>query len=61
MTLPAGQEGLAVEIGASRVSVNRALQRLAARGLVTVRPREVVLLDRAGLRARAGLGGSSRM
>lgn len=43
--LPAGQQGLAEEIGLSRVTVNRALQRLARAGIVSVRPRVIVVLD----------------
>ncbi|HET6215236.1 MAG TPA: Crp/Fnr family transcriptional regulator [Micromonosporaceae bacterium] len=49
VTLPQGQAGLAIELGASRVSVNRALKRFQTRGLVTVRTREVAVLDRAAL------------
>jgi CRP/FNR family transcriptional regulator, cyclic AMP receptor protein len=47
--LPAGQQGLAEELGLSRVTVNRALQQLARTGAVSVRPRTIVVLDLAGL------------
>lgn len=43
--LAGGQQGLGEEIGLSRVSVNRALQALAAVGAVRVRPRMVTVLD----------------
>jgi CRP/FNR family transcriptional regulator, cyclic AMP receptor protein len=47
--LPAGQQGLAEELGLSRVTVNRALQQLVRAGLISVRPRAVVILDPARL------------
>jgi CRP/FNR family transcriptional regulator len=53
--LPAGQAGLGAELGLSRITVNRALQSLRARGLITIRPGVVRVLDRAGLARRAGL------
>ncbi len=49
------QSDLAAMIGASRPAVNRALQSLAARGLVTVQGQTIVLRDLAGLRKRAEL------
>jgi CRP/FNR family cyclic AMP-dependent transcriptional regulator len=49
--LPAGQQGLAEELGLSRVTVNRALQQLVRTGIVTVRPRAIVVLDPAKLAA----------
>lgn len=42
--LPGSQEGLAETVGASRVSVNRALRTLAGRGLIRVEPGVVVVL-----------------
>jgi CRP/FNR family transcriptional regulator, cyclic AMP receptor protein len=50
------QSDLAAMIGASRPAVNRALQSLAARGLVAVQGQTIVLRDVAGLRKRAELG-----
>jgi CRP/FNR family transcriptional regulator, cyclic AMP receptor protein len=47
--LPAGQQGLAEELGLSRVTVNRALQQLAHAGTVSIRPRTIVVLDPAKL------------
>lgn len=47
--LPAGQQGLAEELGVSRVTVNRALRQLARSGIVGVRIRAVVVLDPARL------------
>lgn len=52
--LPAGQQGLAEEIGLSRVTVNRALRQLARDGIVSVRPRVIVVLDPARLATAAG-------
>jgi CRP/FNR family transcriptional regulator len=51
LRLPAGQQGLAEELGLSRVSVNRALRELARAGLISTRPRAVVLLDNDRLAA----------
>ncbi|HEX2130875.1 MAG TPA: Crp/Fnr family transcriptional regulator [Actinophytocola sp.] len=42
--LPGAQEGLAESIGATRVTVNRALRTLAHEGLVAVEPGAVVVL-----------------
>ena len=47
------QSDLAAMIGASRPAVNRALQSLAARGLLTVHGQAIVLRDVGGLRLRA--------
>jgi CRP/FNR family transcriptional regulator, cyclic AMP receptor protein len=49
------QSDLAAMIGASRPAVNRALQSLAARGLVSVQGHTIKLHDLAGLRKRAEL------
>jgi CRP/FNR family transcriptional regulator, cyclic AMP receptor protein len=53
--LSAGQAGLGAELGLSRITVNRALQSLRARGLIVVRPGGVRVVDGAGLARRAGL------
>jgi CRP/FNR family transcriptional regulator, cyclic AMP receptor protein len=47
--LPAGQQGMAEELGLSRVTVNRALQHLLRIGAVRTRPRAIVVLDPAML------------
>jgi CRP/FNR family cyclic AMP-dependent transcriptional regulator len=49
------QSDLAGMIGASRPAVNRALQSLAARGLIAVRGRVVEIRDLEGLKRRAEL------
>lgn len=49
------QSDLAGMIGASRPAVNRALQSLAARGLIAVRGRIVEIRDLEGLKRRAEL------
>ena len=49
------QSDLAGMIGASRPAVNRALQSLAARGLIAVRGRVVEIRDLDGLKRRAEL------
>jgi CRP/FNR family transcriptional regulator len=49
--LPAGQQGLAEELGLSRVTVNRALRQLARTGTISVRPRAIIILDPAKLAA----------
>jgi hypothetical protein len=41
-------------VGASRPAVNRALHRLAARGLIEITGKVIVLRDPIGLRERAG-------
>jgi CRP/FNR family transcriptional regulator, cyclic AMP receptor protein len=43
--LPAGQQGLAEELGLSRVTVSRALQHLARAGAISLRPRAITVLD----------------
>jgi CRP/FNR family transcriptional regulator, cyclic AMP receptor protein len=47
--LPAGQQGLAEELGLSRATVNRALQQLAHAGAISLRPRAITVLDPTGL------------
>jgi CRP/FNR family transcriptional regulator, cyclic AMP receptor protein len=49
------QSDLARMVGASRPPVNRVLQALAARGLITMHGRTIVIRDAAALRRRAGL------
>jgi CRP/FNR family cyclic AMP-dependent transcriptional regulator len=49
------QSDLAAMIGASRPAVNRALQSLAARGLIALQDHAIVIRDVAGLRKRVGL------
>jgi len=49
------QSDLAAMIGASRPAVNRALQALAARGLIALQDHAIVIRDVAGLRKRVGL------
>jgi CRP/FNR family transcriptional regulator len=53
--LLAGQAGLGAEIGATRVSVNRALRAFERRGLITMGDGEVTLVDRQALARTAGL------
>ena len=48
------QSELAAMVGASRPAVNRAIQVLAARGLISVNGRAIELRDLPGLRRRAG-------
>jgi CRP/FNR family cyclic AMP-dependent transcriptional regulator len=47
------QSDLAAMVGASRPAVNRVLQRMAVRGLITVDGQVIVLRDLSGLRGRA--------
>lgn len=54
--LVGGQQGLGEELGLSRVTVNRALQKLVAAGAIQVRPRIVNVLDAERL-ATAALSG----
>lgn len=54
--LPGAQHGPAEAIGATRVSVNRALRTLAAEGLVDVEPGAVTVLAPELLAHRAGTG-----
>lgn len=56
VVLPGAQHGLAEAIGATRVSVNRALRTLAAEGLVRVEPGAVRILAPELLAHRAGRG-----
>lgn len=49
------QSDLAGMIGASRPAVNRALQSLAARGLIEIQGRTIVLRDLDALRKRSGM------
>lgn len=51
--LPGAQAGLAETLGASRVSVNRALRDLSRAGLVRTEPGAVVVLDPGRLARRA--------
>jgi CRP/FNR family transcriptional regulator, cyclic AMP receptor protein len=49
------QSDLAAMIGASRPAVNRALQSFAARGLIAIQGRTIVLRDLDALRKRCGI------
>lgn len=53
--LPLTQTELAQLLGASRPAVNRVLQGLASRGVISIDRRTIVLHDAATLRRRAGL------
>jgi CRP/FNR family transcriptional regulator, cyclic AMP receptor protein len=53
VVLPGGQEGLAEAIGATRVTVNRALRTLAGEGLVKIEPGAVTVLAPELLTLRA--------
>ena len=55
LDLPMTQSDLASMVGGSRQSVNQSLSAFQRRGYLDVRGREVVVLDMAGLRHRAGL------
>jgi CRP/FNR family cyclic AMP-dependent transcriptional regulator len=59
VTLPDAQQGLAEEIGATRVSVNRALRTLATEGLLQVEPGAVKILAPELLANRALHNGST--
>lgn len=48
------QSDLAAMVGATRPAVNRILQAMAVRGLITIRGHTIVLRDVEGLRRRAG-------
>jgi CRP-like cAMP-binding protein len=48
------QSELAAMVGGTRPAVNRALQLLASRGLISIEPRAITLRDLPGLRRRAG-------
>jgi CRP/FNR family transcriptional regulator len=52
--LPAGQQGIAEELGLSRVTVNRALQQLSRQGTIRLRPQAITVLDPARLAAMTG-------
>lgn len=54
--LPAGQQGLAEELGLSRVTVNRALQQLTRAGTIRLRPQAIILLTPASLAAMTDPG-----
>ncbi len=54
--LTGAQQGLAEAIGASRVTVNRALRALARDGLIRTEPGAVVIVDRDALRRRGRTG-----
>jgi CRP/FNR family transcriptional regulator, cyclic AMP receptor protein len=49
------QEQLAQHIGASRESVNKALSELAARSIIRLEPKTVIILDLERLKRKAGL------
>jgi CRP-like cAMP-binding protein len=53
LDLGISQSDLAAMVGATRPAVNRALQQLASRGLISVDGRMITLHDLAGLRRRA--------
>ncbi|WP_188192873.1 Crp/Fnr family transcriptional regulator [Nonomuraea sp. SYSU D8015] len=53
--LHAGQAGLGAEIGATRVSVNRALRSFERRGMIEIGAGEVIVLDRPALARLAGI------
>jgi CRP/FNR family cyclic AMP-dependent transcriptional regulator len=55
LDLGLSQSDLAAMVGATRPAVNRALQLLASRGLISVDGRVIVVRDADGLRRRAGL------
>jgi CRP/FNR family transcriptional regulator len=57
--LPGAQQGLAEEIGATRVSVNRALRTLANEGLIEIKPGAVKILAPELLANRAQHDGST--
>ena len=53
LVVPLSQEDLATMAGASRPTVNQALQRLVARGVITLGRRQIAIRDLAGLHAAA--------
>jgi CRP/FNR family transcriptional regulator, cyclic AMP receptor protein len=59
ITLPGAQQELAEEIGATWVSVNRALRALANEGLLQIRPCAVNILAPEILASRARHDGST--
>lgn len=54
LDLDLSQSDIAAMVGATRPAVNRVLQLLASRGLISVDGRVIVLRDLPGLRRRAG-------
>lgn len=54
LDLGLSQTDLAAMVGATRPAVNRALQILASRGLISIDGQAIVLKDMPGLRRRAG-------
>ena len=57
IVIPVTQETLASLAGTTRPTANQVLRRLVAGGIVTVSRSQVVVLNRAGLRQRAGQAG----
>ena len=57
IVIPVTQETLASLAGTTRPTANQVLRRLVAGGMVTVSRSQVVVLNRAGLRQRAGQAG----
>lgn len=60
VVLPGAQQGLAEAIGASRVSVNRALRTLTTEGIIRVEPSVVTILASELLAHRATHDGLTR-
>jgi CRP-like cAMP-binding protein len=56
VTLTAGKAVLASRLNLTPETFSRSLRELTAAGLITVRGRQIVLLDQAGLAAAAGAG-----
>ena len=54
IVIPVTQETLASLAGTTRPTANQVLRRLVAAGIVTVSRSQIVVLDRTGLRQRAG-------
>ena len=57
IVIPVTQETLASLAGTTRPTANQALRRLVAIGIVTVSRSQIVVLNREGLRQRAGQAG----
>jgi CRP-like cAMP-binding protein len=57
IVIPVTQETLASLAGTTRPTANQVLRRLVAGGMVTVSRSQIVVLNRAGLRQRAGQAG----
>lgn len=53
VVVPVSQEDLATMAGAARPTVNQVLQRLVARGVITLGRRQIAISDLAGLHAAA--------